>query len=274
MVEDSLYALAGRVFEIQSFVTEQITDVNREMEKAIGYLEERKTPKATVSQQFVMTGYNNLALMLSEVLDNMQQAASSSMQGSQNCQNPGQKKGPGDQLGDLGQMQKQLNDQINQLSEMMKNGKMPGGKGGMSKQLAQMAAKQAAIREALQKLNENQNSDGTNSLGQLEELMEQMDKTETDLVNKQLTEEMLKRQQEITVKLLEAAEAEKQREKDKKRESNVAPIVERKAPPSLEDYLKSRDAEIELYRTVPADLKPYYKGLVEKYFKSISFSER
>jgi hypothetical protein len=212
--------------------------------------------------------------MLSEVLDQMQQAAASSMSGSQNCQNPGKKSGKGDQLGDLGDMQKQLNEQMNKLSEMMKQGKQPGGKGGMAKQFAEMAAKQAAIRDALRKLNENQNSDGNNSLGELEKLMEEMNQTETDLVNKQLTEELLKRQQDISVKLLEAAEAEKQREKDNKRESNTAQQFDREFPPSLEDYLKSRDAEIELYRTVPADLKPYYKGLVEKYFKSISFSNR
>ncbi len=274
LVEDSLYALAGRVFEIQSFITEQITDINREMDKAIDALEDRKNGKANVSQQFVMTGYNNLALMLSEVLDQMQQAAASSMSGSQNCQNPSQSKGKGEQLGDIGQMQQQLNDQINQLSEMMKNGGKPQGQGGMSKQLSQMAAKQSAIREALRQLNESQNSDGTNGLGELEELMKQMDQTETDLVNKQLTEELLNRQQEITVKLLEAAEAEKQREKDKQRESQVGMEMDRPVPPSLEEYLKARDAEIELYRTVPADLKPYYKGLVEKYFKNISFNAR
>ena len=45
----------------------------------------------------------------------------------------------------------------------------------------------------------------------------------------------------------------------------------RKMPPSIEEYLKKREAEIELYKTVPPSLKPYYRDLVEKYFKTISF---
>ena len=40
-------------------------------------------------------------------------------------------------------------------------------------------------------------------------------------------------------------------------------------PPSLEEYLKKREAEVEMYKTVSPALKPYYKQLVEEYFKSV-----
>ena len=73
MVEDSLYALAKRVFQIQSFVTKQMTDINKYIGKSIGELEDRNTFKAAGDQQYVMTGYNNLALMLSETQQQMQQ---------------------------------------------------------------------------------------------------------------------------------------------------------------------------------------------------------
>jgi hypothetical protein len=73
MVEDSLYALGKRVFQIQSFVTKQMTDINKYLTKSISEMEDRNTYKAAGNQQYVMTGYNNLALMLSETEQDMQQ---------------------------------------------------------------------------------------------------------------------------------------------------------------------------------------------------------
>jgi len=46
--------------------------------------------------------------------------------------------------------------------------------------------------------------------------------------------------------------------------------VERKIPPSLEEYLKAKQSEVDLYKTVSPDLKPYYKSLAEKYFRNIT----
>ena len=40
-------------------------------------------------------------------------------------------------------------------------------------------------------------------------------------------------------------------------------------PPSLEEYLKKREAEIDLYKSVSPSLRPYYKMLVEEYFNSL-----
>ena len=40
-------------------------------------------------------------------------------------------------------------------------------------------------------------------------------------------------------------------------------------PPSLEEYIKKREAEIEMFKTVSPSLRPYYKMLVEEYFKSL-----
>ena len=266
MVKDSLYALSKRVFQIESFINKEISDINKYLERSIRNLEDRSKAEANKYQQYVMTGFNNLALMLSETMEAMQQQMASQMPGAQNCQKNGGKSMPSPGMGEL---QKQLNDQISKLQEQSQKGEQPGGKGGMSKALAEMAAKQAAIREALRKMNQDENSDG--SLGDLKEVMDQMDKTETELVNRQLTTEMVKRQKEIQTRLLEAEEALRNRELDKKRESETADEIARKIPPSIEEYLKSRDAEIQLYKTVPPALKPYYKHLIETYFKSISF---
>ncbi|MDX2001518.1 MAG: DUF4175 family protein [Chitinophagales bacterium] len=272
MVEDSLYALAKRVVQIESFVTNEIKEIKKHIGKGIKSMEDRNKSQASVSQQYVMTGFNNLALMLSEAMDQMQQQMQQQMQGTGACQKPGNNKKPGMSMS---QMQKQLNEQLQKMMEGQKPGQKPGDKAGqngsMSKELAQAAAKQKAIRDALKKLNDAENKDGKGSLGDLNKLMEEMDKTETDLVNKKLTSEMIKRQQEILTRLLETEDALKERETDKERKSQSGQEIVRTLPPSLEEYLKKREAEIQLYKTVPPALKPYYKNLVENYFKGIGF---
>ncbi|HXH18115.1 MAG TPA: DUF4175 family protein [Chitinophagales bacterium] len=266
MVKDSLFALSKRVFQLQTFINKEVAEVSRNIEKSIDELAQRQKQEAAMHQQYVMTGFNNLALMLSETLQQMQQQMASQMPGSQMCQ----KKGKGMPTPKLSQLQQQLNDQITQMQESLKKGPQGNkGKGGMSKELAEQAARQAAIREALKKLNQEENSDG--SLGDLEKLMEEMNKTETELYNKQYTEEMKKRQQEILTRLLDVEQSIREREQDEKRESKTADEIARQTPPSLEEYLRQREAEIQLYKTVPPALKPFYRQLIENYFKSISF---
>jgi len=279
MVEDSLFALARRQESISSFVTKQMNDVNRYLAKAITRLEDRYVSNALSDQQFVMTGYNNLALMLSESMQNMQQQMAESesqkpQDGKPNaaCKKPG-KNNKG--MPNMSQMQKQLNDKINQLGEMMKrDGQQKGGDKGfqreLSKQFSELSAKQAELRKALEKVNQEQNKDGKNTLGNLGEAIQKMNETETQLVNKQLTTEMLKRQQDIFTRLLEAENAQRQRDEQPERESKTGNEQERKMPPSLEEYLKQQQQQADFYKTVPPSLKPYYKQLTEQYFRHLA----
>jgi hypothetical protein len=269
LVEDSLHALSKRVTQIESFITEKVTDVKGNIATSIGQLEERQKQQATVAQQFAMKGLNDLALMLSEAMAQMQQQMASAMPGSQMCQKPGgakpNKAGKGKTPGNLGQMQEELNKQMQQMRE----GMMKDGKNGMSKEYAQMAARQAAIRKALEKMQKEQQQQGKGGDKEVQKMIDQMDKTETELVNKQLNNQTMKRQQDILTRLLEHDKAQREEEYDEKRKAERATEQEHKAPPALQEYLKKREAEINMYKSVSPALKPYYKFLVEEYFKSL-----
>ncbi len=284
MVEDSLYAVARRQESISSFITKQMNDINRHLDKGVAGMEMRDVMRASSDEQFVMTGYNNLALMLSEALQQMQQQMSQSQDQNQDpsqskkmcmkCKKPGNGK---PSLSSLKQMQQQLNDKITQLGEMMKKegkGQQKGQQGeGMSKEFAEMAQMQSQIRRELEKINEQENKDGKKSLGDLAGTAKQMEKTETQLVNKQLTTEMLTRQQEIMTRLLEAENAERERDEKKEYQAKSGQDQQRKIPPSIEAYLKAKQSETDLYKTVPPSLKPYYKALAEKYFRSLTIQQ-
>ena len=139
----------------------------------------------------------------------------------------------------------------------------------MSKEFAELAAQQAQMRKQLEEANNQQNKEGKKGADGMGQAIKQMEQNETDLVNKRITSEMLRRQQEILTRLLEAEKAEKERGEKPERESTTAKDQERKLPPSLDEYLKQKQAEVDWYKTVPPSLKPYYKSLAEKYFKSI-----
>ena len=265
LIEDSLQALSKRVFQIESFVTEKVMEIKTNMKQGLEDLEERRKPQASDPQQRVMKNANDLALMLSEVMNQMQQQMSGMMSGTQMCNKPGggggkEGKVPQDKLSEG---QQQLNEQMQKMKEGMKKGDQPG-----SKEFAQMAARQAALRQALREKQKQLQEKGKGSK-ELQDIIDQMNKTEIDLVNKRLTNEMQKRQQDILTRLLEHEKAERQREQDNQRKSEQAKNYERPLPPSLEEYLKKREAEIELYRTVSPSLKPYYKMLVEEYYRTL-----
>jgi hypothetical protein len=150
-----------------------------------------------------------------------------------------------------------------------KNGMMPGMQGqGMSEQLAKMAAEQEALRRQMQQMMDKiKKEGGSNPGGNIAEMMEQ---TEKDIVNRQITQETMKRQQDIITKLLESEKAEREREQDEKRKSNEAKNEILSNPTQFLEYKRLREKELELLNTVSPSLTPYYKQKVNDYFNSVN----
>ncbi len=270
MIEDSLYSLANRVVQIQSIVTKEMESVNSRIDKSIQSLEGRNVSEAKMHQQYAMTHINNLALLLSEAFEQMQQQmkSASEKQGNSSCNKPGSGKGGSKpSLPKIGEMQKQLNEQIKKMGEMMKSGSVPGDK-SQSQKFAEIAKQQSALRQALEELNKTENKDG--KLGNMGNVIDKMNKTETDLVNKKITQEMINRQEEITVKLLDYENAQKQKGEEEKREAKTANELLTNPPAVLLDYLKKKKSDLDKYRTVPGSLKPFYKTLIDSYFLNLS----
>jgi hypothetical protein len=102
------------------------------------------------------------------------------------------------------------------------------------------------------------------------DLAKKMEETETDLVNKMITQETIKRQQEILTKLLEHEKAEREREMDEKRKSNEAKNENFGNQNLFLEYKRLKEQELELLKTVPASLNPYYKQKVNTYLNNFT----
>lgn len=253
VLEDSLLALAKRDPFMGSVVTREVNELNGHLTKASEQIRERRRSNAASEMQLSMTSLNNLALMLSDHFDMMMDMMSKAKPGKGKVKKSGREP-------NLSQLQQQLNEQMEQL--------MKGGKGGreMSEELARMAAEQERIRRALQEMQKKLEQQGGSLPGDLPGKMEQ---TEMDLVNKQLTEKTLMRQKEIMTRLLESERALREQEEDEERKGETAKDYEKEVPKAFEEYLRLKEKEVELLKTLPPRLYPYYRKEVTRYFERL-----
>jgi len=253
VIQDSLISLSKEDFRIQSIVTRKVDEMNRYLDQTAEAIRERKKGEAVGKQQFSMTTINDLALMLDDVMDQMMNSMGMGGGQPQNTRVPS-----------MSELQKQLSEKIDQLKKSGKSGRQ------LSEELAKMAAEQERIRQMLEEMEEKmENGGGTEPGNSLKDIKDKMEQSELDLVNKQLAEQLIRRQKEIVTRLLEAENAQKERELDDERESQRAQEFERTVPKEFEDYIKAKEREIELLKTVPPKLNPYYKKEVNEYFKRL-----
>jgi hypothetical protein len=250
VLEDSLLALGKRDPFMGSVITKEIGELNTHLDKTIEANNERRRPQASTEMQASMTAINNLALLLDDHFEMMMQMMANAKPGMGKQKQKGQKPS-------LGQMQQKLNERIQQLKNSGKSGK------SLSEELAEMAAEQERIRKALQEMQEKM-KDGTNPGNNLPGKMEQ---TEMELVNKQLTDQLIKRQQEILTRLLETEKSIREQDLDDERKGETAKEYDKEIPKAFEEYLRLKEKEVELLKTVPPKLYPYYKKEVNEYFK-------
>ena len=300
IIEDSLLALSKRVPSISSLINREISAINNNMDKTIKSLAERNVSEGSIRMQSSMTSVNNLALLLNESLEQMQKQMKNKQPGkSGKCKKPGSGKGqnPSDSpsIPNMRKLQEQLNKQLQELKDAMEKGQKPGEKPGQkpgqkpgggapgqqgksgfsfpgsSEQFAKMAAQQEAIRRQIQQMMEKLKNKGSNPGGDIADLMEQ---TEKELVNKNISNETIKRQNDILTKLLESEKAEREREQDEKRKSNEAKNQNYSNPGQFLEYKRLKEKELELINTVPPSLTPYYKEKVNSYFNNVNKEPR
>lgn len=281
IVRDSLLALAKRQPKIASFVDKELNTIRENQLLSLEDIDEHRKREMGTHQQSVMTSYNNLALLLNESLQSMQQQMKDKTPGSGSCDKPGGKgkPKPGSSMtpGDMKQMLKK------QLEQMQKGpnpgGEKPGdkpgtkpGEGGMgmqglgNKEIAKMAAEQTAIRQRLEQLRNELNKEGQGKGNQLSPLIKELEEQERELINKQFSKEMVNRQKEILTRLLESEKALMERGFEEKRESQSGNNTNYGNKIRFDEYTKQKLKQIELLRAVDPVYRKYYKDKANEYF--------
>lgn len=294
-VDDSLFALSLRQPKISETVNKEITEVYYNIDRAMDLLAENRLYQGVSNQQFVVTAANNLANILSDVLDNMQESMSMSMGKGQD----------GDmQLPDIIMSQEQLN---KMMQEGMKkgqegepkdgeekkegegekegegkkdgkksdggkgdNGKQQGeGEGGMSEdlngELFKIYQQQQELRQALEEQLNKEGKFGKGGNG--DKLVKQMEDIELELLNKGFNNRTLQKMMQLKHQLLKLDKASFKQGEDNKRESesntNEFNNNSNNQIPTAKQYFNT--TEILNRQTLP--LQQIYKEKVQEYFK-------
>ena len=261
IVKDSLYALAKRTPQISSLVNNELLSMQINLDKALDQMTEGLLPNARASQQYVMTSANNLALMLNEALDNLENMMQNAQPGDGEDQQPGQQGKPGMDL--LKQQSESIKQQLEQMIEQMKSGN--------PQQMGKQMGESLIMHEMMQQmLREIMNSGGVGSearkaLQQIDDILEQ---NRRQLMNKNVNSQMINRHNLITTRLLEAEKAEMEREFEDERESRSAEDFYSN-PAEFFEYRRKDNSTLEFLNRNSHQLNNFFNNKYKQYLNNM-----
>jgi hypothetical protein len=292
-IDDSLFALSLRQPKLSEQVNKEITDVYYNIDKSLNLFAQNQLYQGISNQQFSITAANNLANLLSDVLDNMQEQMNMSAG----------KGGQGEmQLPDMIMSQEQLNKMMEEGMKKSDSGKPKegekgdkpseeGSKGKDSKDgkeegkgnpkegngqqgkgegnqdnldglLYEIYQQQQELRNALE---DKLAKEGKSGLGN--NLLKKMEDVELDLLNKGFTNQTMNKMLELKHQLLKLENAELQQGEDTKRESKTNNSDFNNNSDSLINTAKQYFNTTEILNKQTLPLQPIYKKKVQVYFK-------
>jgi hypothetical protein len=256
VVADSLQRIAREVPQMSRTIQEETGNALRQMSEATSALTERAARRAVNNQRTSMTHMNELALMLSELLNQMNNASGAGQSNMSMEQMM-------EQLQNMGQQQQQINQQIQQLLNDMQGNRLTQD---MTDRLRQMGAQQEQIRQQLRELSRNREL-RNKALGDLNRIAEQMQETIEELQGSRVSRQTVERQQEILTRLLEASRSLEQRGRENKREGRTAEEILRDSPAELTPSEQAERLRRDLIRALESGYAEDYQMLIRRYFE-------
>ncbi len=262
-IKDSLYAVSKRSPEISSIISKEMLSLESSVGYSFNNLESGNIGGALMYQQYGITAANNLALFLSEALENIKKQEQEGQPGEGECEKPGGK-GSKPGMKKLKDSQSSIKEQLQQMIDQMKTGDMGKMSKNIGRTLAQQEMMQQLIREML-----NSKSVGSKAGEQLKIVDLMLEQTRKDLINKNITSELMNRQNLILSKLLDAEKSEIERDFEEKRESKTAIDVKKVNPEDYFEYKNKLKNENELIKRNNFKLRSFYDQKYNQFLNQI-----
>lgn len=255
-VSDSLQQIAKDIPQMTRDIQQQAGDGMREMMEATEALTERAARRANGYQRAAMTNLNELALMLSELL-NQQMNGSGAGQSNQSMEQMMES------LQQMGQQQQQLNQQIQQLLNDMQGSRLTNE---MTDRLKQLGSQQEKMRNELRQMARDKNA-RNKVLGDLNRIADQMMESIEEMQQNRVSRRTVERQNQILTRLLEASRSMQERGQDKKREGKTAEQLLRESPADLPPNERLERLRKDLIRALETGYSSDYQALIRRYFE-------
>lgn len=254
-VLQKMSALSQKTFAITPEMGRALGNASSDMQQSISLMQNGSPLGSSQKQTDAMRSLNEAARLMKGGMDQM-------MSGGQG----------GGMMGLMQQLQQMAQQQmdLNQLTQMLNQGRMTQE---MMSQMQRMAQQQEILRKSLEQLNrESQETGQSKRLAtNLEKILEEMSEVVSNLQSQKLDDDLIKKQEMILSKLLDAQRSINERDFENERRSNTGRNVERNSPPDLilsteEGRTKLRD---ELLKAIREGYKKDYEELIRKYFEAL-----
>jgi hypothetical protein len=262
-VADSLNAIAKNIPQMSRKVQAVTGNALRAMETATTALDERKAGKATGHQKTSMMHLNELALLLSNLLEQMQNqqggGSGSSMQKMMQ------------KMKQMSGQQQKLNSQIQKYLNEVQGKRLSPDQEQRRKELAR---KQRQIKQQLQNMDVGSEA-RQKLLGDLQKIAEQMEQSAEELEQGQRpSRDLLDRQQQILTRLLNAQSSLRTQGKKKQRTGQSAEDdAQRKPPGQLPTGDDPDQLRRDLIRALEMGYSSDYEALIKRYFELLRTNE-
>jgi hypothetical protein len=259
-IVQKMTALSQKTFAITPEMGKSIGKAFSEMQQSISFMQNQNSPIAVQKQTEAMKYLNETAALTKGAMDKM-------MSGGQGC-------GMISLMQQLQQMaQQQMN--LNQLTQLLNQGQLTQE---IMSQMQRLAQQQEMIRKALEQLNQEARESGQSKrlASNLDKILDEMKEVITNLQSEKIDDSLIKQQERILSKLLDAQRSINERDFEKERKSNIGQNVDRKSPSELilsteEGKNRLRD---ELMKAIREGYKKDYEELIRKYFEALGKANR
>ncbi|PSQ96281.1 MAG: hypothetical protein BRD55_07475 [Bacteroidetes bacterium SW_9_63_38] len=262
-VADSLNTIAENIPQMSQKIQTVTGDALRAMETATTALDERKSGKATGHQKTSMTHLNELALLLSNLLEQMQ-----NQQGG----------GSGSSMQKMMQKLKQMSGQQQKLnSKIQKHLSQTQGQRlspDQEQRRQELAQQQRRLKQQIRNMDVGSEA-RQKLLGNLQKIAEQMEKSAQELEKsgRRPSRDLLDRQQQILTRLLNAQSSLRTQGRKNEREGQSTDAPQTQPPgalPSADDPDRLRR---DLIRALEMGYSSDYEALIKRYFELLRTNE-
>ncbi len=251
--------LSQKTFAITPEMGEKLGLAKSNMDQALEGMQSHNSQKSTFGQSESMKNLNEAASLLQKSLQAMMQGG-------------GQGSGMMSLMQQLQQMaQQQMG--LNQMTQMMQKGQLSMQQ---QAQLQRLAQEQAAIQKSLAELNKEAREAGESKKlsSNLEKILEEMKEVVSGLNTQKIDDDLIRKQDKILSKLLDAQRSINERDFEKNRESFSGKNFNQESPNELllNDEQAKDILREELLKSLKEGYSKDYQELIRRYFQTLEDS--
>jgi hypothetical protein len=255
-VMQNLGELSQKSFAITPEMGKALGQAYNNMQQSISSLQNRNLGAASQSQNKSMENLNQAASMMKSALDMMMQGGGSGG-------------GMMSMFQQLQQMsQQQMN--LNQLTQMMQQGKLSKEQMG---QMQRLGGQQEMLRKSLEQLNKEAKESGQSKriASNLDKILDEMKEVVSGLETEKINDDLIKKQENILSKLLDAQRSINEKDYEENRKSNTGKNITKESPDALKLSPEERFKQLResLNNGMREKYNKDYEELIKKYYEKI-----